>query len=103
MADFEEVLEGDSRLSELRKNGINTECVKKIKSKQRMITQGEGQPPINEIEREIELHDRSGSELDRIMDRTEGKAMQPVAGPEGGAIPMDVIVKVIRGVSTDDV
>lgn len=101
LADFEDILSGEKKLSDVRKDGTPTDCIKKVKSKERYIQQGEGEP-IKEVEREIELHDRSGSELDRIMDRTEGKPMQPVAGPDGGGIPVDIVVKVIKGVSTDD-
>jgi hypothetical protein len=70
LADFDEWLSGEaSGLAELRKKGINTQAVKKAKVK---ILEG------GVVEREIELHDRSGADFDRILDRTEGKATQRV-------------------------
>ena len=38
-----------------------------------------------------------------VLDRTEGKAAQPMTGPEGGSLAVDIIVKVIRGVTADDI
>lgn len=78
VADFERLLEGDQTLRQVRDLGINTEVVKKIKVKRRTIpSEGDG-PDAVEVEREIELHDRSGDEFDRICDRTEGKPKQSV-------------------------
>lgn len=77
MADFEDLLDGQKSLKELRGDGIDTRVVKKCKTKTRHIQQGDGDP-IVEVEREIELHDRSGEEFDRILDRTDGKANQTI-------------------------
>lgn len=71
LADFEEVLDGEKKLHELRTAGVNTEIVKKCKTKRRTLDDG-----TVEVEREIELHNRSGEEFDRVMDRTGGKPMQ---------------------------
>lgn len=71
IADFEAALDGQKSLKELRGDGVNTAVVKKTKTKRREIPNGDN-APIIEVEREIELHDRSGAAFDRIMDRTEG-------------------------------
>jgi hypothetical protein len=60
LADFEELVEGTKRLTQLRSEGVNTAVVKKIK-------------PCGERGFEIELHDRSGVDFDRIIDRTDGR------------------------------
>ncbi len=77
IADFEPVLDGQANLREMRAQGFDTATIKKVKSKQRAIPQGDN-PPIIETEREIELHDRSGVEFDRVLDRTDGKSAQNV-------------------------
>jgi hypothetical protein len=70
LADFDEWLSGQvSELSTLRRRGINTEVVKKAKVK---ILEG------GVVERELELHDRAGTDFDRIMDRTQGKPTQKI-------------------------
>jgi hypothetical protein len=83
LADFQRFLDGTSDLKHLRDNGIYTDIVKKVKSKKRTIPGPEGSPPTIELEREIELHDRSGEDFDRICDHTDGKATQrvEVTGP----------------------
>ncbi len=100
IADFEPVLDGQSSLREMRAEGFDTSAIKKVKVKKRSVPQEKG-PPIEETERDIELHNRGGSELDRIMDRTEGKPMQEITGIDGG--PLEVVVKIVRGVTTDDI
>lgn len=72
LADFDAVLKGDASLAEVRKAGLNTEVVKKFKQKSRVVPIGNNETE-EIIEREIELHDRSGSDFDRIMDRTDGR------------------------------
>lgn len=63
IADLQAFLSGEKTLKELRDEGHNTEVVKKAK-----ITDKGGH--------ELELHDRSGADFDRIFDRTEGKPKQ---------------------------
>lgn len=77
LADFEDVRNGKKTLRDLKTEGMSTDIVKKLKTKTREINR-EGQSPIIETEVEIELHDRSGENFDRIMDRTDGKAVQPI-------------------------
>ncbi len=92
IADFEPVLDGQMSLRELRTAGICTTVVKKVKTKKRSIPQGPDKEPIEEVEREIELHDRSGREFDRVLDRTDGKANQTISSPEGGGVNLTVKV-----------
>lgn len=101
MADVEAVLDGQSSLKELRTAGYDTGIVKKIKVKRRLIPNGDN-PPIEEVEREIELHDRSLEETKAIIDYTDGKPKQlnEHTGLEGGPIA----VKIIKGkASMDDI
>ncbi len=77
MADFESYLDSGEKLKSLRAKGLNTEVIKKVKTRIREIPQQDG-PPITETEREIELHDRAGVDFDRVMDRTEGKPSQSI-------------------------
>lgn len=72
VADFEPVLDGQKSLRELRTEGVDTAVVRKVKTKKRYIPNGDD-PPVEEVEREIELYDRSGQEFDRVLDRTDGK------------------------------
>ncbi len=81
MADYEPLLDGQKCMKELRHDGVDTRVIKKVKSKTREIPQGD-KPPIIETEREIELHDRSGSELDRLLDRTDGKPLPKLPGSD---------------------
>ena len=100
MADYEPVLDGETDIRGLRKAGVDTTAIKKVKAKRRELPQGKDEPPIVEYEREIELHDRSGADFDRLMDRTEGRAV-PAVNVEVNQV--DVTVKIVRGVSADDV
>ncbi len=78
MADFEPYLEGDANLRELRGNGLNTEVIKKVKTKSRVVPIPGGHGTTEEvIEREIELHDRDGVEFDRVLDRVSEKQAGP--------------------------
>jgi hypothetical protein len=95
LADMEPALRGEKDLTTLRSEGVNTEIVKKIKVKTRVTPDGE-----EVIEREMELHDRAGADIDRILDRTEGKPAQSVDHTTGGK---PFTVKVLRGVSMDDI
>lgn len=73
LADFDGVVDGQLSLRELRAGGVDTTVVKKNKTRTKTSPDG-----TVEVEREIELHDRSGSEFDRVMDRTEGKPAQEI-------------------------
>jgi hypothetical protein len=58
LADFEPYLRGEMTLEQLREAGRNTELLKRAK------TGAKGQ-------REVELHDRAGADIDRIIGHTE--------------------------------
>lgn len=75
LADFDSVLAGEVKLSELRDGGVDTSVVKRIKSKSRVNHDANGDPETV-IEREIELHDRSAGGFDQVLDRTIGKPTQ---------------------------
>lgn len=98
MADFEDVADGISSLRSARASGLNTEAIKKVKVRTRTIPVKDGEPET-EVEREIELFDRAGADFDRIMDRTEGRPVQALE--HSGTV--DSVVKVIKGVSMDDI
>lgn len=87
LADFEDVMNGISDLTSARQSGLNTEVVKKLKTKTRTIPSKDGDH-VTEVEREIELHDRAGDDFDRVMDRTMGRPTQAIehSGPDGGPI-----------------
>lgn len=84
IADFQELLTGQKTVRELREAGVNTEVIKKLKPTEEGI--------------EIELHDRSGVDFDRILDRTLGKPAQSVDVTSKG----ESVVKVLSGVSMAD-
>lgn len=77
MADYEGVLDGQLSLAELRAKGIDTAQVKKCKTKRREIPQGDN-PPVVEVEREIELHDRSRESAKLVLDYTDGSPHQTI-------------------------
>ncbi|HEX8323332.1 MAG TPA: DUF5681 domain-containing protein [Tepidisphaeraceae bacterium] len=80
MADFEEVLAGRETLREARERGLNTGLVRKAKRRtiKTQIVGGEkdGSELETEFEVEVELHDRSGTDFDRVSDRTDGRPTQ---------------------------
>jgi hypothetical protein len=78
LADFEPWLNGEKTLEQLRAEGLNTEIVKKSK-----IT--------DKGSRELELHDRAGTDFDRITDQTAGKATQPIEVTEKLLIVNDLL------------
>lgn len=82
LADYEPLLKGAVGLEQLRKGGVDTRHIKRLKQKSRREVVGEEKDgtPIEEdvIEREIELHDRIGEAFDRIADRTHGRPRQQV-------------------------
>lgn len=77
LSDFEPFFKGDKSLSELRDAGINTEVVKKRKSKTRQVQVGDGVFET-EIEREIELYDRGRDEFKLVADQTAGQTDAPI-------------------------
>ena len=79
LADYQELMDGKLTIKQLRDVGINTSAIKKYKQKSRVVPLGDGDKE-EIIEREIQLHDRSGEDFDRVMDRTIGKAL--AAQPE---------------------
>ena len=81
LAAFSPFLEGKKTLAELAEDGVDTSKVKSAR-----VTPG---PHGNSYT--IELHDRSGSEADRIMDRTEGKPKQAV-DIGGGDTPLQIAI-----------
>jgi hypothetical protein len=100
IGEMEKLLNGEVTLEELKKTGINTEVIKRVKTKRRTLPNNGGE----EIEREIELHDRAGGEFDRICDRTEGKPRQTVdvnqsatISAADGAISLDTLVNRVKG------
>lgn len=87
IADFQAVLQGGESaktLEQLRREGVNTEVVKKLKY-------GKDGP-------EIELHDRSGEDFDRICDRTDGKPTESlnIAGAGGAPLSVEIITPMSR-------
>lgn len=77
IADFAGLLRGENNLEDLRAMGINTEVVKKLKQKTRIVPIGNGATE-EVIEREVELFDRAGVDFDRVCDRTVGKPNQTI-------------------------
>lgn len=99
IADMEPILDGTKTLAELRESGVNTEVIRKVKTKTRILPGADGKDGATEIEREIELHDRAGADVDRIMDRTLGKPSQAIDITSKGN---EIYLKDIRGVSHAD-
>lgn len=64
LADFQAVVRGETSIEDMRKAGVNTSVIKKLKP--------------TEFGLEIELHDRSGDDFDRISDRTDGRPIARV-------------------------
>jgi hypothetical protein len=89
LADFEDLISGKVDLKTLREKGISTDVVKKFKQKSRVVPVGDGETE-EVVEREIELHDRSGDDFDRILDRTIGKPSQAVDVTTGG-MPLQIV------------
>lgn len=72
LADFAPLVTGEKTIDQMRDEGVDTSVVKKIKPTQFGI--------------EIELHDRSGEDFDRVSDRTEGKPTQRVDVKHDGSL-----------------
>lgn len=66
IADFDSFIAGTMTLQQLRDAGVDTGMVKKASNR----------PTKEGDSRSIELHDRSGDDFDRIIDRTLGKPTQ---------------------------
>jgi hypothetical protein len=67
IADFAAFLNGSKSIEELRAAGVDTAVVKKVKVRNRVTPAGE-----QFVERELELHDRSAAEFDRVVNTTDG-------------------------------
>lgn len=100
LSDFEPYVDGAVTLTKLKEMGIPTRLVKKVKTTT-STRESSGAEAITEIRREIELNDKGGQAIDRILDRTIGKAISrnEHSGPDGGGIPH--VVKVVH-VRDDD-
>lgn len=85
IADYQEFLDGKKSLAELRESGIRTDLVRKSKIS-------------DKGHREIELRERSGEAIDRVLDQTAGKPMQPVDHTSDGQP-----IKAFIGVDIDQV
>ena len=72
IADYEAALVGDKSLNQLRELGLNTSAIKKFKIKIKNTTNANGDI-TTERTADMELHQRAGESLDRIMDRTGGR------------------------------
>jgi hypothetical protein len=97
VADFERFLDGRETLEELQARGINTEVVKRVKKKRKILrreVKGDAVEELIQEEREIELHDRGGVEVDRILDRTVGKPVQGI-DLTGDAVVTSVTIHVM--------
>ena len=80
LADFEEVMKGNETLIEARSRGVNTALLKKIKRRSRRVEavggSKDGENIETEFECDVELRDRAGEHIDRVMDRTDGRPTQ---------------------------
>lgn len=98
LADVEAFLDGSKTLDQLRTDGVYTDTIKKAKvSKKTFKT--EGGDDVEVESREIEFHDRSGEEFDRISDRTDGRPTQSVDLNNTG---MPQVVQVITPLTRGD-
>lgn len=77
MSDYEPLLDGQMSIRELKASGVDTVGLKKVKQKTRSVPDGDG-GHIHEVEREIELHDRSREESMFVTEQTDGKPSQSV-------------------------
>jgi hypothetical protein len=91
MADYEPYLNGAVNLEQLKASGVDTSVIKKVKERRELNKEGE----TVAVTREIELHDRSGEEFDRVCDRTEGKPKQSVDLGGSLRIPTGVTMNVV--------
>jgi hypothetical protein len=97
LADFQELIDGSLDLAGLKAKGVDTSSIKRFKRRTRTAPREDGTLETI-VETEIELHDRSGAEFDRLMDRTLGRPKQGVDVTSNG----ESIYKAVSGVSLDD-
>jgi len=92
IADFEGLCDGKESMADLKGRGIPTRLLKKVKTTTRTCTRGGNEG--TSIHREVELNERGGQAVDRILDRTVGKAVSrnEHSGAEGGPIPHTVTI-----------
>ena len=81
MADFNDLMFGETQLDELRARGIDTAVIKRFTRRVRTKTRRDGTVEKN-VSVTIELHDRSGKAFDRIMDRSVGRARRRLRAQE---------------------
>lgn len=103
IADYEDYLGGQINLRELRASGVDTRPIKKIDETERRIPQGRDLDPIIEIERKLELHDRSSADFDRVMDQTVGKPSQQISVDEKKDIQITVNVRPMGVQSAEEI
>lgn len=82
MAQFEAYIDGQKNLDQLAKSGVDTGQIKRLRRSKEA--------------REIELHDRSGEEFDRAVDRTHGKPMQAIRVDGGAEMVKRIIIEGIE-------
>ncbi len=100
MADFEPVLDGQMSLRELRNAGINTAVVKKTKTKTKTTPGRDGAPPTVEVEREIELVDRSLEEGRFGTEATDGRPGQSEESADKDPARLLVSITITNGQPT---
>lgn len=71
LADFQALVGKGATLDGLRRKGIDTTKIKKLKTKTKIDNDG-----TEVVEAEIELHDRAGESFDRIVNQTAGAPKQ---------------------------
>jgi hypothetical protein len=86
VADFQKLCEGEVTLEELRAAGTDTSVIKRFKPTKRTFTNSRGGLEIVETV-ELELHDRTGESLDRVIGQTDGHPTQRVQVDDAGALP----------------
>ncbi len=86
LADFADAIEGGATLGELRDRGVPTRLIKRLKSKTRTLKGGK-----TLTTREIELHDRSGEDFDRVIEQTDGRPRQTVAVESQMPLAIEII------------
>jgi hypothetical protein len=104
LADFEPLLDGQLSLRELRSQGVDTGSIKKVKTRRKVLRKPDGDIEGEEVEREVELYDRSGEDFDRVCDRTDGRPTQRLdvkndtdnLQPGDGAIAADRLLLELR-------
>lgn len=82
LADYDDLCDGTTTLSKLREKGVNTAVVKKIKTRRLYDKDGKD----TGVEREVELHNRTGEDFDRVLDRTVGRPTQEIVAHHDGSI-----------------